>query len=133
MSAAGGLRDFVDALGARLTRAGAAGERVALVCARCGAIERLDALHGFRRTDELREGIERAIRAEMLRPQDALEWLSRDELALVLQPMASNGVATLAVQKVMRLLASAVTNGRARDRSAGPGRRRALPAGRRGR
>lgn len=103
------------ALMARLRRpieaAKAAGVGAALLLVRCDAVARTDVGQGIDVGNRLRDAIREALRAGVLRETDELEPASRSEFACLLQPIASEGVAVLAAQKILRVLDNPVRVG----------------------
>jgi predicted signal transduction protein with EAL and GGDEF domain len=75
-----------------------------LLLVQCRALERLDALEGVDAGDALADSIAAALRKNVLRQTDALLRIARDQFACVLEPLASEGVAILAAEKVLRTL-----------------------------
>jgi len=100
----GFLNPLVGRVQSMLSEARAGGQNIALMLVHCAAIDRIDALHGFNAGDRLSNKIAGALRSRALRKNDAIEILSRDEFACILRPVSSEGVATLAAQRVMTLL-----------------------------
>jgi len=94
-----------------LSESRVAGGRIALLLVHSAAIDRIDALHGFHAGDTLSGSIANVLRSKALRKHDAFETLSRDEFACVLRPVSSEGVAMLAAQRVLALLATPIEFG----------------------
>lgn len=94
-----------------LSEARAAGDGVALLLVRCGAVERIDAQQGFHAGDRLSNCIGNLLRSEALRKNDLIEPVSREEFACILRPAASEGVAMLAAHRILSVLASPVAFG----------------------
>lgn len=105
------MNPHVGRLQTTLSEAQVAGDRVALLLVHSAAIDRIDALHGFHAGDTLSGGIANVLRSKALRKHDALETLSRDEFACILRPVSSEGVAMLAAQRVLTLLATSIEFG----------------------
>ncbi|MEX2197475.1 MAG: GGDEF domain-containing phosphodiesterase [Burkholderiales bacterium] len=82
----------------------AAGVGAALLLVRCDSVARMDVGQGVDVGNRLRDAIRDALRAGVLRDTDELEPASRSEFACLLQPIASEGVAVLAAQKILRVL-----------------------------
>lgn len=96
----------VERLQSALTDARRAGDAVGLLLVHAGAVDRIDALHGFHAGDRMSNSVERLLRSKALRKRDMVEPLARDEFACVLRPAPSEGIAMLAANRVMSLLAS---------------------------
>jgi diguanylate cyclase (GGDEF)-like protein len=97
-----------DRLGQMLSDARAAGDRVAVLVVHSAAIDRVDAIHGFHAGDLLSKQIEELLRFQVVRRQDVVEPIARDEFICVLRPVLSEGVAMLAVQRMLTLLAAPI-------------------------
>ncbi|MEK7875264.1 MAG: EAL domain-containing protein, partial [Pseudomonadota bacterium] len=100
----GSLNPLVGRVQSMLSEARAGGEHVALLLVHAAAVDRIDALHGFNAGDRLSNRIAGVLRSKVLRKHDAIETPSRDEFACILRPVASEGVAMLAAERVMTLL-----------------------------
>ncbi len=103
---------MAERLREEISRARAADEGVAVLRVRCDAIEKLDLSMGYRAGDELREAIVRRIRADVLRGRDAIGVVSREELVCLVRPVGADGVALLAGQKILKVLAPPLAFGR---------------------
>lgn len=88
----------------QLSEARAAGKRAALLLVRCDAVNRLDASQGLGAGDRMRDAVARTIRENVLRSRDMIEPAGRSEFACVICPIASEGTALLAAQKILRVL-----------------------------
>jgi len=99
---------ITDRVGHVLSAARAAGERIAVLVIHSAAIDRVDAIYGFHAGDMLSRQIEELLRSRVVRKQDIIEPISRDEFTCVLQPVSSEGVAMLAAQRMLMLLAAPV-------------------------
>ncbi len=82
------------------------GDSVGLLLVHAAAIDRIDALHGFHAGDRMSNSVAQALREKALRKKDVVEVLSRDEFACVLRPAPSEGIAMLAANRVMSVLAT---------------------------
>ena len=100
------MNPHVGRLQNTLSEAQVAGDRIALLLVHSTAIDRIDALHGFHAGDTLSGSIANLLRSKALRKHDSIETLSRDEFACILRPVSSEGVAILAAQRVLTLLAT---------------------------
>lgn len=96
----------VDRLQDSLTEAQRGGEPIGLLLVHAGAIDRIDALHGFHAGDAMSNTIAHLLRSKALRKRDLVEPIGRDEFACVLRPAPSEGIAMLAANRVMGLLAT---------------------------
>ena len=99
------LNPLVERLQLSLSEAHHAGEAVGLLLVHAAAIDRIDALHGFHAGDRMSANIAAVLRTQALRKRDLVEPLSRDEFACLLRPASSEGIAMLAANRVMTLLA----------------------------
>jgi diguanylate cyclase (GGDEF)-like protein len=100
------LRQFSGRLQSVLSEAQAKGEGVALMLVHAGAIDRVDAQHGFHSGTVLSGRIARMLRTSVLRQRDEIVLLSRDEYVCILPGVQSEGIATLAAQRAMTVLNS---------------------------
>jgi diguanylate cyclase (GGDEF)-like protein len=95
----------VDRLQESLSKAQRSGEAISLLLVHAAAIDRIDALHGFHAGDRMSNSITHLLRTKALRKRDLIEALSRDEFACVLRPAPSEGIAILAANRVLTVLA----------------------------
>ena len=95
----------VERLKTCLLHAQRSGESIGLLLVHTAAVDRLDALHGFHAGDRMSAAVAQVLRSKALRKRDLIETLSRDEFACVLRPAPSEGIAMLAANRVMSLLA----------------------------
>lgn len=100
------VNPLVERLQHSLLEARAAAESVGLLLVHAAAIDRIDALHGFHAGDRMSSNIARILRSQALRKRDVIESVSRDEFACLLRPASSEGIAMLAANRVMALLAA---------------------------
>ena len=96
----------VERLQSSLDEATRIGDSVGLLLVHAAAIDRIDALHGFHAGDRMSNGVAQLLREKALRKKDVVEPLSRDEFACVLRPAPSEGIAMLAANRVMSVLAT---------------------------
>ena len=96
----------VERLQSSIAEAQRAGESVGLLLVHAAAVDRIDALHGFHAGDTMSNSVAHLLRTKALRKRDIVEPLSRDEFACVLRPAPSEGIAMLAANRVMLLLAT---------------------------
>jgi len=95
----------VERLQPLLTAAGHSGDPIGLLLVHSAAVDRIDALHGFHAGDRMSNDIAHLLRSKALRARDELERVARDEFACVLRPAGSEGIAMLAANRVMSVLA----------------------------
>jgi len=93
---------FLDRLRFRIEMAKHEGVGVALVIVDCGLVDRADAVWGFAVGDAIRKHISAQLRAEVLRSDDFLASVGRDDIACVLAPVDGAEMALLAAEKMMR-------------------------------
>lgn len=93
---------FLDRLRFRLEMGRHQGVGVALVIVDCGLVDRADAVWGFVVGDAIRKHISAQLRAEVLRKDDFLASVGRDDIACVLAPIDGAEMALLAAEKMMR-------------------------------
>ena len=89
------------------------GQNLALLLVDCGVIGRIDALWGYQIGDDVRGRIVAGLRAEVLRPDDFVGELGRDELACVLSVVAGPELALLAAEKSRRTMSAPLWLGEA--------------------
>ncbi|MGZ5139379.1 MAG: putative bifunctional diguanylate cyclase/phosphodiesterase [Burkholderiales bacterium] len=99
------VNPVVERLQDSLDEARQTGESIGLLLVHAAAIDRIDALHGFDAGDRMSGNVALLLRSKALRRRDLLDPLSRDEFACVLRPASSEGIAMLAANRVMSLLA----------------------------
>ncbi|MGH8706307.1 MAG: putative bifunctional diguanylate cyclase/phosphodiesterase [Burkholderiales bacterium] len=95
---------ILEQLGARIEKRRADGQSLALVFVDCGIVGEVDDVWGRSVGDAVRARFGSMLRSEVLRQDDLLLELSRDEMACVLDPVQSPGVALLAAEKILRAL-----------------------------
>ena len=93
---------FLDRIGMRLEGAKHQGGGVALLVVDCGLVDRADAVWGFAVGDAIRKHIYSRLREEVLRSEDFLASVGRDDICCVLAPINGPQMALLAAEKVMR-------------------------------
>ena len=99
------VNPVVERLQSSLDEARRTGESIGLLLVHAAAVDRIDALHGFDAGDRMSSNVALLLRSKALRRRDLLDPLSRDEFACVLRPAPSEGIAMLAANRVMTLLA----------------------------
>lgn len=97
---------FLEALRARIGERRADGRNLALLLIDCGVVGRIDAVWGYHVGDAVRGRIAAALRTSVLRPDDLVGDLCRDDLACVLSPVEGPAVALLAAEKSLRALSA---------------------------
>jgi len=95
---------FIDRLRGCVEQRSADGQSLALLLVDCGVISRIDALWGYQVGDAVRARIVASLRAEVLRPDDFVGELGRDDLACVLSVVEGPQLALLAAEKTLRTL-----------------------------
>lgn len=95
---------FPDRLRRCIEQRQADGRNLALLLVDCGVIGRIDALWGYRVGDAVRARMVASLREEVLRPDDFVGELGRDELACVLCVVEEPQLALLAAEKMRRTL-----------------------------
>ena len=103
---AAGALPFLDALRACIEQQRAHGRNLAVLLIECGVIGRIDAVWGYHVGDAVRARVAAALRADVLRPDDLVGDMGRDDLACVLAPVDGPAVALLAAEKSLRALNS---------------------------
>ena len=96
------LSGFIERLDARLETARTEGVGVAVLVVDCGLVDRADVAWGFRVGDAIRGHIAARLREGVLRSEDFLASVGRDDLACVLAPIHGVDMALLAAEKMMR-------------------------------
>ncbi len=95
---------FIDALRARVAERRADGGHLAVLLIECGVVGRIDAVWGYQVGDSVRARVAGLLRADVLRPDDLLGELGRDDFACVLSIVDGPAVAMLAATKSLRAL-----------------------------
>ena len=88
-------------------------QSLALLLVDCGVIGRIDALWGYQVGDAVRARIVASLRAEVLRPDDFVGELGRDDLACVLSVVEGPQLALLAAEKSLRTMSAPLWLGEA--------------------
>jgi diguanylate cyclase len=96
---------IVERLQAGIADATRSGESIAFLLVHSAAVDRIDALQGYVAGDRMSDEIAYLVRTKALRARDVMERLARDELACVLRPAPSDGIAMLAAHRIMSVLA----------------------------
>ncbi|MHB8668134.1 MAG: EAL domain-containing protein [Burkholderiales bacterium] len=95
---------FLERLRGCVEQRRADGQNMALLLVDYGVIGRIDALWGYQVGDTVRARMAASLRAEVLRPDDFVGELGRDELACVLSVVEGPQLALLAAEKLRRTL-----------------------------
>lgn len=95
---------ILEQLGACLEKRRADGQSLAVLFVDCGVVGEVDDAWGHTVGDAVRARFSSILRSEVLRQDDLLLDMSRDELACVLDTVHSPGVALLAAEKILRAL-----------------------------
>lgn len=96
------LSSFLLRLDSRIAAARAEGAGIAVLLVDCGLVDRADAVWGFGVGNAIRAHIASNLRDGVLRQDDFLASVGRDDLACVLAPVHGADMALLAAEKVMR-------------------------------
>ncbi len=95
---------FLDELRSCIEARQADGQGLAILLVDCGLIARVDAAWGYHVGDAVRESIIESLRADVLRPDDLVGTMGRDEIACVLATTGDPAVPQLAAEKILRTL-----------------------------
>lgn len=95
---------FRESLGRVLAERRADGSGLAVLLVDCGMVGRIDAIWGYPVGDAIRTRLMASLRSDVLRPDDLIGELDRDEFACVLSVVEGPAVAYLAAQKILRAL-----------------------------
>ncbi len=88
-------------------------QSLAVLLVDCGVIGRIDALWGYQVGDAVRARIAAGLRAEVLRTEDFVDELGRDDLACVLSVVEGPELALLAAEKSLRAMSAPLWLGEA--------------------
>jgi diguanylate cyclase (GGDEF)-like protein len=99
-----GTGPFLDALDSIIEKRRRDGTNLAVLITDCGVISRIDATWGYRVGDAVRNRIAASLRIDVLRPDDLVGELGRDDFACVLSTVEGPAVALLAAKKTLRAL-----------------------------
>ena len=95
---------FLEALRARIEERRADGRNLAVLLMKCGVMGQINALWGYQVGDAVRARIAASLRADVLRPDDLVGDMGRDDIACVLSTVEGPAVALLAAEKTLRAL-----------------------------
>jgi len=102
---------FVEALRGCLAERRADGRNLAVFLIDAGLIGRIDAVWGYHLGDAVRTRLAGLLRADVLRPDDIVGEVGRDDIACALSVVDSADVALLAAEKALRALGAPVWMG----------------------
>jgi len=97
---------FLEALHDRIAERRADGRNLAVLLMKCGVMGQINALWGYQVGDAVRARIAASLRADVLRPDDLISDMGRDDIACVLSTVEGPAVALLAAEKILRALAA---------------------------
>jgi diguanylate cyclase (GGDEF)-like protein len=106
-----GQASLVDMLGRCLAERRADGRNLAVFLVDVGLIGRIDAVWGYHFGDAVRARMAAVLRADVLRPDDIVGAMGRDDIACVLSVVDSPDVVLLAADKALRALGAPVWMG----------------------
>ena len=95
---------FLEALRGKLEERRADGGNLAVLLIECGVISRIDAVWGYHVGDAVRSRVTASLRADVLRPDDIVGEMGRDDFACILSTVEGSAVALLAANKSLRAL-----------------------------
>ena len=95
---------FSEALRDRIAERRADGRNLAVLLMKCGVMGQINALWGYQVGDAVRARIAASLRADVLRPDDLVRDIGRDDIACVLSTVEGSDVAVLAAEKILRAL-----------------------------
>lgn len=104
---------FLERLRSCIEQRRAERQSLAVLLVDCGVIGRIDALWGYQVGDAVRARIVASLRAEVLRPDDFVGELGRDDLACVLSVVEGPQLALLAAEKALRTMGAPLWLGEA--------------------
>jgi len=103
-----GPTSFVEMLRRCVAERRADGRNLAVFLVDARLIDRIDAIWGYRLGDAVRARMAAVLRADVLRPDDIIGEVGRDEIACALSVVDSPDVALLAADKALRALSAPV-------------------------
>ncbi|RLJ63796.1 EAL domain-containing protein [Sulfurisoma sediminicola] len=95
---------FLEALRGKIENRAADGGNLAVLLIECGVIGRIDAVWGYHVGDAVRDRVISLLRSDVLRPDDLVAVMGRDDFACVLSAIEDPAVALLAAKKSLRAL-----------------------------
>ena len=104
---------FLDRLRGCVEQRRSDGQSLALLLVDFGVVGRIDALWGYQAGDAVRARIVASLRAEVLRPDDFVGEMGRDDLACVLSVVEGPQLALLAAEKSLRTMSAPLWLGEA--------------------
>jgi diguanylate cyclase (GGDEF)-like protein len=99
-----GTTPFLEALRGIIGERRADGGNLAVLVIDCGVISRIDAVWGYQIGDAVRNRVTASLRIDVLRPDDLVYEMGRDDFACVLSTVEGPAVALLAAKKSLRAL-----------------------------
>ena len=99
-----GAVPFIEALRGKIEERRADGGNLAVLLIDCGVISRIDAVWGYHVGDAVRDRVTSSLRTDVLRPNDLVGEMGRDDFACVLSTVEGPAVALLAARKSLRAL-----------------------------
>lgn len=103
-SSSAGALPLLDALRIKVEERLADGRNLAVLIIDCGVISRIDTVWGYHVGDAVRNRVITLLRTDVLRPDDLVGEMGRDDFACVLSTVDGPAVAMLAAQKSLRAL-----------------------------
>lgn len=95
-----------EALQKRIAERRADGRKLAVLLTKCGVMGQINALWGFQVGDAVRARIAASLRSDVLRPDDLVGDMGRDDIVCILSTVEGPAVAQLAAEKILRALAT---------------------------
>lgn len=95
---------FLDELRGKVEERRADGGNLAVLLVECGVISRIDGVWGYHIGDAVRDRVIASLRTDVLRPDDFVGAMGRDDFACVLSTVEGPAVALLAAKKSLRAL-----------------------------
>lgn len=93
---------FIDALRGHIAARRADGGRLAVLLVDLGVVARIDGVWGYHAGDAARARLAASLRSELLREDDLVGDMARDDIACVLSEVASPDLCMLAAEKLLR-------------------------------
>ena len=94
----------LEALRGRVAERRADGRNLAVLLMKCGVMGQINALWGYQVGDAVRARIAASLRTDVLRPDDFVGDMGRDDIACILSTVEGPAVALLAAEKTLRAL-----------------------------
>jgi diguanylate cyclase (GGDEF)-like protein len=93
---------FIDGLRQRIAARRADGGKLAVLLVDLGVVARIDGVWGYHAGDAARARLAAGLRSEVLREDDLVGDMARDDLACVLSAVSSSDLCLLAAEKLLR-------------------------------